>query len=420
MLPTSSQSTVTVSYQYQYENRQTVTKGEAPPVSVKTPDTVDSPDEASAPSRAERFDVDAVVDTVYQFAANRVAEAQADGATEAEIEALWTQAREGVEQGFAQAREQLDALGVLDEPLSLKISSAYGQLMDKMQPEPEFDDMDDIDDLAEEVILDEVVGEDDSDTAPPVNTPPVNQAPDDGSDDDDAPPVSQPGTGNPVAGSEVRSWQSQTQRSEERFEVGRNESQGPDRAISLYQYERETFSLDLTTAEGDTIRIRSVNEQVSNADDWRFGSLSATRWSTDQSSGYELYIDGDLNDQERADLDALLAEVNELAAEFYDGDYETAFDMAQAISIDGTTLRSMDLNMQESTQKSANVYAEMAGQTTRLPAGLEALRDYSEKLLAAQERWQARFDAAQGLFDALNNHPMNQGQLAQKAMAMLS
>lgn len=70
------------------------------------------------------FDVDKVVDTVMQFVEKRIAKEQANGATDAELESLFDAARSGVETGFVQAREQIDALGRLDDTLSERIDSA--------------------------------------------------------------------------------------------------------------------------------------------------------------------------------------------------------------------------------------------------------------------------------------------------------
>ena len=200
-----------------------------------------------------------------------------------------------------------------------------------------------------------------------------------------------------------------------------NDSAGSrvDRAISLYQYQRQTFALDLKTNEGDTIQIRAVNESAASAEDYRFGKLSSTSWSSAQSSGYELIVNGNLNEQEMADLDALLAEVNTLADEFYSGQLDKAFDLASELSIDGTSLMSLDLSLQEVETKGAAVYAQTAGARDRLPAGLVPLRNYADQLVAAQDLWQSRFDSAQGLLDSIVNHPRDNGSLTRFAEQLI-
>ncbi len=323
------------------------------PVSTHRNVAAETAEEAdSVSSRADQFDVSALVDQIWSFASNRIAQAEADGASEEELDSLWRAAEKGVEAGFGEARDILEDLGELDEPLAMKIDSAYGQLMDK--------------------IASRGVEEDVSETS------------------------------NNVDSSAVSSRQALV-----------------DRSVSLYQYERQTFSLDLTTAEGDKIQIRAFNEAGASMEDDRFGNYSSTRWSSGQSSGYSLVVQGNLNEQETADLDALLAEVNELAAEFYEGDLNTAYEMAAELDITGSSLMSLDLSMREVETKSAEVYAETAGQRSSLPQGLAPLREYADKLIAAQENWQNRFNSNDDLLNSIVNHPRDNGMLARFAHELL-
>jgi len=312
----------------------------------------DAAAEAVPASRAEHFDVDALVEQILGFASARIASAQADGASEAELESLWQSAEKGVSQGFGEAKDYLDSQDALDDPLTLKINFAYGQIMDKLSAR----------DLSAVAPSEQIAARDVA-----------------------------PSTGSAA-----------------------------QRVASLYQYERQTFELNLTTEQGDQILIRSFSEQESSVDDQQFGRHSATHWGSSQSTGFSLVIKGDLNEQEAADLDMLLAQVNELAAEFYDGDYDTAFNMAADLNIDGTSLKSLDLSMKEIEQKGVSAYSQTADVPARLPKGLEPLRQYAEKLIAAQAQWAEKFNAPEELLQTLQNHPTNQGRLAQVAHHLLS
>lgn len=343
-------SSVNIQSQQSRFDSQSYTKFDQNPVS-KNSQGVESSDAAESSSRADNFNVDALVKQIWGFASGRIEQAQASGASEEELESLWSAAERGVKQGFGEARDVLESLGELDEPLEMKISSAYGQILDRLSERS--------------LEVDE-------------SAVSANQA-----------------------------------------IVAEQADKPIDRYIKLEQYERQTFSLNLTTNEGDEILIRSVTSEASTAEDLRFGRLSSTQWSTAQSSEYQLIIKGDLNEQEAADLDALLADVNKLAAEFYEGDYETAFKMASDLSIDGSSLRSLDLSMQEVEVKGAGVYAQTAGQPASLPQGLQPLREYAEKLMAAQERWSERFDAPKEFLNTLSNHPSNKGGLGNLAKQLL-
>lgn len=82
------------------------------------------------------FDVDAVVDSVLQFVGSRIEQRRAEGASEGELATMYDAARSGVETGFGQAREQIEALGKLDDSLADRINQAEQgiyQGIDKLQ-----------------------------------------------------------------------------------------------------------------------------------------------------------------------------------------------------------------------------------------------------------------------------------------------
>jgi len=346
MLNNHSSSVSYSSYQSRFES-QAYTKLDQQPISTKDAQQTQSTQDAN--KQAENFDVDALVKQIWNFASSRIAKAEADGASPDELDNMRNAAKKGVVSGFGDAKDILEGLGQLSEPLEMKIDSAFGQIMDKL------------DDKSLSL-----------------------------SNDDAAPALTVP-----------------------------NNTAAINRTINLYQYERETFALNLTTAQGDKIQIRALNENSSQAQDSGFGRLSATNWGSSSSQGYSLLIKGDLNEQETADLDALLAEVNDLANEFYDGDYETAFAMAKDLNIDGTTLKTMDLSMQEVQQKGASVYSEMAGKPASLPRGLEPLKAYADKLMAAQEKWASKLNSAEDFLKTMSHHPLNHGAMADAAKLMM-
>ncbi|EAT13730.1 DUF5610 domain-containing protein [Bermanella marisrubri] len=70
------------------------------------------------------FDVDVVIDTVMKQIGKRIDEAKSAGASDKELESMFEAARSGVEKGFGQAREQIEALSKMNEPLAEKIDAA--------------------------------------------------------------------------------------------------------------------------------------------------------------------------------------------------------------------------------------------------------------------------------------------------------
>jgi hypothetical protein len=85
---------------------------------------VDLPPEKTVNETESLFDVDAVIDTVMQHVGKRIDQARANGASEDDLQSMFDAARSGVETGFKQAREQIDAINKLNDPLAEKIDSA--------------------------------------------------------------------------------------------------------------------------------------------------------------------------------------------------------------------------------------------------------------------------------------------------------
>lgn len=289
-------------------------------------------------SAASKFNVDELVDNLWGFMRGRLSQAQASGASEAEMDKLWAAAEKGIKQGFGEARDVLESMGKLDDALGAKIDEAYGRLEDT---------------LAKRDLNASVSGD--------------NQT-----------------------------------------EVAR----GANRTIGMYQYQQRTFSLDVTTAEGDKVTIFVDRRSESTAEQSSGDGWSALSWGKVESGQFDLSIEGDLNDQEKADLTALLQEVGDLADEFYDGDLGVAFQQAQALSIDGTSLASMDLSMRSVEAKGVAAYQQAGGSGQSLPRGLEPLREYARDLVDAQQRWMDSMNSERGLVEALSNHPRNDGQLS--------
>lgn len=71
-----------------------------------------------------------VANRVLGFIENRLDQAQQDGASTERLNNLLAQARKGVEQGFSDAREQIAALGKLDDQLSSRIDDSFSRISD--------------------------------------------------------------------------------------------------------------------------------------------------------------------------------------------------------------------------------------------------------------------------------------------------
>ncbi|MHA7878182.1 MAG: DUF5610 domain-containing protein [Saccharospirillum sp.] len=299
---------------------------------------------SKAPDTANNFDVEGLVNNLWGFMKGRIEQAQASGASEKELDKLWQAAEKGLKQGFGEAKEVLQSLGKLSEPLTEKIDQAYEQLTEALEKR----------DLNATLA-----------------------------------------TSEPV------------------------KSDSASRQIDLYQYRERTFSLDVKTREGDSVTIRVLNQQEASASGVQSDGRSSLAWGRSDSAGFSLIIEGDLNDDERADIEALLGQVNELANDFYRGNYDVAWEKAQALNIEGSSLLTMDLNLRSVEARGVGVYESVGGERP-VPKGLASLAQYARELVDAQKGWQDRFDSPKGLLQALENHPMNKGSLGDMARALLS
>ncbi|TCS42439.1 DUF5610 domain-containing protein [Reinekea marinisedimentorum] len=387
------------SYSYQYRSRSESTSQQ---VSQKR-DVAEAKEvektEASS-SRAENFNVSQLVDTLYSFTSSRVTEAQANGASEEEISALWDDALSGIEKGFGEAKDILEDMDLLDEDLEMKINSAYGQIVDKIEQQKSGEA--DVAAMVSDAIVDETA---------PESTEPAQAA---------ATPVAADSDDNNGMQALNVNERLIDKLSDLPVVNGQTLSRGGRLDISSSYYQSQTFSLDIKTSEGDTIQIRSATEDSGYFESLSRGRSLSTQWTTESSSGYSLYIEGDLNEQELADLDALLADVNSLANEFYNGSLDTAFEMASSIGIDGSSLSSMNLSMREVESYGTTMYESNSPRSSRVPQGLEPLKEYAEKLIEQQQQWQERLNSREGLLSALMNHPRAQNDLGDFAKQVLA
>jgi hypothetical protein len=145
-----------------------------------------------------------------------------------------------------------------------------------------------------------------------------------------------------------------------------------------YLAQAQSFQLDLTTLEGDKVRITAANASSSDSTSSADGSSSSTK--TIQVAGYSVQVDGDLNDKEMASLKDLFSKVSDISDKFYSGDLQGAFDQAVKLDINGTQLASMSLNMTTASVRATETYGSVAG-GSKAGASNSALQDYAKSLV---------------------------------------
>lgn len=297
---------------------------------------VDMPPEKTVNESNGVFDVDAVIDTVMKHVGSRIDEARANGASDEELESMFEAARSGVETGFKQAREQIDALNKLDNPLAEKIDSAEQGI---------YKGIDELEDntfnTQSEIIQ--------------ANTIEYAKA---------------------------------------------------------YERTSNSFEFELTTQEGDVVKIQAMSDYASYQEAFSAKSGNSEGYASyseqNNRSGFNLLVEGDLNDEEMAAIESLMSQVNDLADEFYTGDLGTAFDMAMNLTSDADQIAQFSLDLKQS-QVSAYEYGAMKSdvsgtngyESPSLPKGLaEPLGNFAQGVKDAFEE-ASQFANARSLIDNL-------------------
>ena len=155
----------------------------------------------------------------------------------------------------------------------------------------------------------------------------------------------------------------------------------------------ETFEMSVTTRDGDRLRISiaqasanwSQSGVVASSNGNGSSVVASSQSGSLQMGGWQVSVEGELDDQERAALEKLFGQVQELSNKFYSGDLSGAFDRAMALEMDGEQLASMSLRLTQTTVRQAtdaySAVAQDAGQAAS--AVNNSLIDYAQGLLEA-------------------------------------
>ena len=284
--------------------------------------------------KRDDFSPEKVAERVLGIIEQRLQREAAAGADPAKLQGVLSQARAGVEKGFAEARKILDGMGALQGKVAADIDDTYQRIQDGLG------------DLEQRV------------------TP--------------APPA---------GGSAVVAYS-------ERFA-----------AVA------ETFELAVTTRDGDRLHI-SIAQAAASWSQTRVAAASNGDGTALVASGqsgslqigaWQISVEGELDEQERAALGKLFGQVQELSSQFYAGDLAGAFDRAMALELDGEQLASMSLRLtQTSVRQATDAYGAVAGQGGQAASAVNgALLGYAQGLLDALRSANELLEDARGGLQAL-------------------
>ncbi|WP_070886414.1 DUF5610 domain-containing protein [Pseudomonas sp. D1-3] len=161
----------------------------------------------------------------------------------------------------------------------------------------------------------------------------------------------------------------------------------------------ESFELNITTRDGDRLRVSVA--QASAA--WSRTEGAGSQSGSLQIGGWQVEVEGELDDEEKAALGKLFDQVQDLSNSFYSGDMAGAFDRAMALDMDSSQLASMSLRLtQTSVRQATDTYGAVSNQGGQPASATNgALTDYAQGLLDALRTADAWVSDGKGLLQDL-------------------
>ncbi len=155
----------------------------------------------------------------------------------------------------------------------------------------------------------------------------------------------------------------------------------------------ETFDMEVTTRDGDRLRISiaqasanwSQSGVVASSNGNGSSVVASSQSGSLQIGAWQVSVEGELDDEERAALEKLFGQVQDLSNKFYAGDMSGAFDRAMALEMDGEQLASMSLRLTQTTVRQAtDAYSTVAQDGGQAASAVNSsLIDYAQGLLEA-------------------------------------
>ncbi len=337
----------------------------------------------TAPSFVPTFQppsVDDVANNVLGFVENRIKQEAADGASTERLDDLLSQAREGVEKGFGQAREQIESYGLMTDQLGDEIDKSFETI---------------------NVGLDGLVGTyvNDHDVVGNTfkNSGDAKASPEDSVEQAVASPK------NEAERSVVSSSANDSSGTRDRDVSARNSA--VNAGYSSFSSVSERAAIQITTQDGDIVSFNLEQIQAS----FERGELSADRFGFEssqlagqyQSGQYSYSVEGELDEGELQALNDLMVQIEGMSEQFFSGDFQAAFQSALELGFDGEEIAGFSVNLSQTTVQQVSAYQEIA--------------DIGEGAEVVNSNYAERFDPLSEFFDSLQAAFDSASQFSQPA-----
>jgi len=281
---------------------------------------------------ASFFDFEEVARTVMDFVGGSILAAQANGASDDELKDMFEQGRAGANLGIDQAIGELKDLAMLDDELSQGIEKSRDLINQN------------IDDLYTKIFPDEE----------PLNSDVA------------------------LDNQNIRKASLDTE---------------------LYTSNSKNSDLSITTTDGDIVSISfSELQQYASKESSQYveGSNGVSENYNMASSQYHevnfsYSVEGELDDEEKAAIEALIKDVNSLQKDFFSGNVDQAFEKAFELGFDNEQISNFSMDLQQTkTSYVSQTYTEVAEYDEKaLPSANKELRpliDFLEQFKQLQEK----------------------------------
>lgn len=320
----------------------------------------------------ERISSQQAANTILDFITHRIQSDAVNGATQEQLLERLDQGLQGFIKGFNEAKEQIEALGLLTPELSNEINDTFERVTGGIEQ-------------LRESIVGEVADEID-------------------------------GIGDINRGTNLSRLRLDAQTAETR-----------SFSLSLTTQDGDRVSIEISRASQASFSSNFENNGNSS-------SLSISRQSS-SSSSFNLTVTGELDDEELAAINSLLEDVDAIANDFYAGRLDQAFDQALELDINREELSSLNLQLQKTTTTQALAAYQTTAQNN-LPANdetqttpvspfadlnqlIDILQDLSDKAGKFAEPVRLIEDLANGVNDE-NHQQRNDITLGETLKALIS
>jgi hypothetical protein len=275
----------------------------------------------------ERQSAESTAENILSHVQKGLDALKANGASQEQIDARLEAAKEGIATGYAQAREMLEGMGMMDDALAADIDRGETLVNEGISSMAAGD----IPALLASDEADTVSNTDAADTEEPtssINTPTYSAA---------------------------------------AMRTSNN------------------MSLEVITQDGDRVTVDFSQRQGSL--EMRAGGLSVS--ASAFSEKWDMEVRGNLDDGEVAALEELFADVQKLSETFFGGDLGAALEEAMSLGFDGNELASMSLNLrQQSFSNVSRAYGQAGPSmpTERLESQRSNIADYVDSYMKAIDK----------------------------------